>query len=364
MTHKDILTPNTPSLGFGAMRMPDLEKTTKMIDTYLEGGYNYFDTAYAYGGSEELLGKALVKRHPRSSYMVATKLPHWSIKKPADCEKIFKESLKRMGLDYVDFYLVHSLSDGSDKHIQDMGLFEFSFEMKKQGLIKHVGFSFHGTTPYLETLLNRHPESEFVQLQLNYLDVLRGQAAQLQDLALKHKKPIIVMEPIKGGSLANLPTPAEAVLKAHDPSRSVASWAMQYAATLEGATSVLSGMSTLEQVTDNLKTFKNLQPLTAGEMALLENVLTELGKVSNIACTACKYCHEHCPQGIDIATCFSLYNEGKRDPNGMWNRQTLYGAMQEKEKASNCTACGICLQHCPQQINIPEGLKEAAATLG
>jgi len=364
MTHQDILTPNTPTLGFGAMRMPKLDEACKMVDTYLNSGYNYFDTAYVYGGSEELLNKALVKRHPRSSFMLANKLPSWNVKTPADNDKIFNESLKRCGLDYIDFYLIHSLSDGSDQHVQNMGVFEYAFQQKKKGLVKHVGFSFHGTTPYLEELLTRHPEVEFVQLQLNYVDIMRGPAGEWQKLALKHNKPIIVMEPIKGGSLAALPAPAEALLKAQDPTRSIASWAMQYAAALEGVTSILSGMSNLEQVEDNIETFKNLRPLTNEELVLLEKVLQEISKVSTIPCTTCKYCHEHCPKGIDIATCFSLYNEGMRDKDGLWNRQSIYGSLLDKEKADKCTACGLCMKHCPQQLDIPAGLKKAAKLLG
>jgi len=361
MTHKHILTPNTPTLGFGVMRMPDQDHSTKMIDAYMASGNNYFDTAYAYGGSEELLKNTLVNRYPRDSYMIANKLPPWELKTPKDCDKILEESLKRCNLDYFDFYLMHSLSDDREQHIDNLGIFEWSFEQKKRGVLKHVGFSFHGTTPYLERLLTRYPESEFVQLQLNYVDVLRGNAGEWQALAIKHNKPIIVMEPIKGGSLASLPAPAEALLKAYDPTRSIASWAMQYAATLEGVTSILSGMSTLAQVEDNLRTFADLKPLSAEEKTLLENVLAEMSKVANIACTACKYCHEHCPQGLDIANSFSLYNELKRG-SAEWNRKMLYKLMERKP--DQCTSCGICLEYCPQKIDIPNGLKEVASAFG
>ncbi|MCL2405999.1 MAG: aldo/keto reductase [Defluviitaleaceae bacterium] len=354
MTHQQILTPNTPSLGFGAMRLPDLDLTNKMVDTYMASGYNYFDTAHAYEGSEELLKNTLVKRHPRSSYMIANKLPQWDLKTPKDSNKYLKESLKRCGVDYFDFYLMHSLSDNREQHIYDMEMFEWAFEQKQRGLLMHVGFSFHGTAPYLERLLARYPESEFVQLQLNYVDVLRGQAGEWHSIALKHNKPIIVMGPIKGGSLSALPAPAEALLKAHAPTRTMSSWAMQYAASLEGVTSILSGMSTLEQVEDNLKTFADLKPLTTDEHNLLESVLTEMSKVSSIACTACKYCHKYCPQGIDIATSFSLYNELKRG-SSRWNRKMLYGLLDPKP--DKCTACGLCLEHCPQKLDIPEELK-------
>jgi len=362
MTPKDILTPNTPSLGFGAMRLPDIDESIQLVDTYMDSGYNYFDTAYAYGGMEEKLKKSLVKRHPRATYMVANKLPPWDVNNPKDADKILNESLRRCGLDYFDFYLMHSLTDGREQHIEDAGMFEWAQEQKKKGIIKHVGFSFHGSTPYLERLLNRHPKSEFVQLQLNYMDVLRGQAGDWQALALKHKKPIIVMEPVKGGTLASLPAPAEALLKAHDPSRSIASWAIQYAATLEGVTSTLSGMTNLEQVKDNLKTFKNLKPLTKEELSLLEKVITEIGKISNIPCTGCKYCHKYCPKGIDIATNFSIYNEHKRG-NQLWNSKMMYDVLPKEAKAERCTSCGKCLEYCPQHVDIPTGLSEVAKSL-
>lgn len=357
MTHKQILTPNTPSLGFGAMRLPDLDLTNKMVNVYMNAGYNYFDTAYAYEGSEELLKNTLVKHHPRESYMIANKLPPWEIEKPEDRKSVLEESLKRCGVDYFDFYLMHSLSDNREKHIEETEIFEWAFEQKKRGLLKHVGFSFHGTTPYLERLLCRYPETEFVQLQLNYIDVLRGQAGEWQALALKHNKPIVVMGPVKGGSLAALPPSAEALFKAYNPARTMSSWAMQYAATLEGISCVLSGMSTFEDVEDNLKTFVDLKPLTAEEHTLFENVLIEMSRVSSIACTACKYCHKYCPQGIDIATSFSLYNELKRG-SARWNRQMLYGLLDPKP--DTCTACGLCLEHCPQHLDIPRELETVA----
>ena len=361
MTHTQILTPNTPTLGFGAMRLPDLDLSNKMVNTYMSAGYNYFDTAYAYEGSEELLKNTLVKHHPRNSYMIANKLPPWELKKPADSNKILEESLKRCGLDYFDFYLLHSLSDDRQQHIENMNIFEWAFEQKKRGVLKHVGFSFHGTSQYLDSLLTRYPQTEFVQLQLNYVDILQGQGGQWHAIALKHNKPIIVMGPIKGGSLAALPPSAEALLKAHDSTRTMSSWAMQYAASLEGVTSILSGMSTQEQVEDNLKTFANLKPLTPEEHSLLKAALVEMGKVSNIACTACKYCHKYCPQGIDIATSFSLYNELKRG-SAEWNRQMLYGLLDPKP--SVCTACGLCLEHCPQHLSIPKDLQVVASEFG
>lgn len=364
MTILDYLNPSLKSpLGFGAMRMPPgQEELERMIDTYLDAGYNYFDTAYIYNGSEVMLNKALVNRHNRDKFFIADKLPPWEINKsPEDCEKIFAEQLRRTGLDYFDFYLIHSLDDGREQDIEDKGLFQWGMEQKKKGLIKHLGFSFHGTTPYLARLLEKHPETEFVQLQQNYIDNMRGQAAEWQALALKHNVPIVVMEPVKGGSLATLPPAAEKLLKEYDPNRSIASWAIQYAANLEGVSCVLSGMSNMEQLQDNIKTFQNLKPLTTEEMQLLDNVLSEMAKVANIPCTACKYCHNECPINIDIAASFSSYNELKRG-SAEWNTSMMYRTIPSDKRAGACISCGACLSHCPQHIDIPTQLGVVAET--
>jgi hypothetical protein len=361
MTHKDVLTVGKhAALGFGNMRMPDAEKSTKMVDTYLESGNNYFDTAWIYGGSEELLKKVLVQRHPRDTFLLADKLPPWEVKNHRDCDRIFAEQLKRCSVDYFDFYMIHSLDDGREDSVENQDLFGWMKKQQDKGLVKHTGFSFHGTTAYLERLLQKHPEIDFVQLQLNYVDKMRGPAGEWQALAIKYKKPIIVMEPVKGGSLAKLPAPAEALFKAYAPERSLASWAVQYAATLEGTTVMLSGMSEPSQLLDNLNTFKNyLKPLTPEEMNLLEQVLNEMAKVSSIPCTACKYCHAHCPQEIDIAACLSMYNESKRGATH-WNQAMMYRTLPEGRRAEDCTACGACLAHCPQKIDIIDGLKKTA----
>lgn len=364
MTALDYLNPalKTP-LGFGAMRMPpDTPELEKMIDMYLDSGYNYFDTAYVYGGSEERLNKTLVTRHPRDSFYIADKLPPWQIdKSPEDCQRIFEESLRRTGLDYFDFYLVHSLDDGKEQSIEDKGLFQWCLEQKKKGLIKHLGFSFHGTTPYLARLLERHPEVEFVQLQQNYIDNLRGPAAEWQALALKHNVPIIVMEPVRGGSLAKLPGPAEKLLKDFDPNRSIVSWAIQYAANLEGVSCLLSGMSNLGDLQDNLKTIQNLKPLTSEEMEVLDKAMNEIAKAGGIPCTACKYCHSECPVNIDIATSFSCYNELKRG-SSEWNTNMMYKTISKGHRADACIKCGACVPICPQHIDIPKELEVVADT--
>jgi predicted aldo/keto reductase-like oxidoreductase len=335
-----------------------------MVDTYLDSEYNYFDTAYVYGGSEERLYKTLVKRHPREKFVMANKLPPWQVNKsPEDCERIFKESLKRTGLDYFDFYLVHSLDDSRESAVEEKGIFQWCTELKKKGLIKHLGFSFHGTTAYLARLLEKHPEVEFVQLQQNYIDNLRGPAAEWQALVMKHNLPIIIMEPVRGGSLAKLPAAAEKLLKEYDPGRSVASWAVQYAANLEGASCMLSGMSNINDLRDNLKTFQNLKPLTAEEMDLLNNVMNEIAKAGGVPCTACKYCHSECPVNIEIAPCFSFYNELKRG-SPEWNTSMMYRTIAKDRRAHACVNCGACVPICPQHINIPKELKVVAKTFG
>ncbi|MCL2372011.1 MAG: aldo/keto reductase [Defluviitaleaceae bacterium] len=364
MTTLDYLKPTGKSaLGFGAMRLPGEKETAAMVDIFLDAGFNYFDTAYIYGGSEELLKKTLVSRHARDSFIVADKLPPWEVREsPQDCNKLFEEQLRRTGLDYFDFYLIHSLDEGREEDVEKKGLFEWAAEQKKKGLVKHVGFSFHGGAAYLDRLLTRHPEVEFVQLQLNYADVRRGPAGEWNEIALRHNTPIVVMEPIRGGALANLPAPAEKIFRDHAPERSMASWAMQYAATLPGVTCVLSGMSNVEHVKDNVKTFQNLQPLTPHELGLIDAALTEMAKVAGVPCTACRYCHNECPQDINIAECFSLYNDLKRGGAG-WNLSMVYRTIPKGKRAADCTNCGACLAHCPQHIDIPKELGVVAGAM-
>ena len=362
MTTVDYITKSGKSaLGFGAMRLPNDTETSKMVDVYLDSGYQYFDTAYIYGGSEERLCRTLVKRHPRSSYYIANKIPPWEIRKKSDRDKIFETQLKRMGLDYFDYYLVHSLDESREKSVEDLELFEYVSKQKEKGYVKHVGFSFHGGAAYLDRLLSKHKNVEFVQLQLNYIDILRGPAGAWHEVANKYNMPIIVMEPVKGGMLAKLPPAAEKILKDYDSSRSVASWAIQYAATLEGVTCLLSGMANISDMNDNIKTYKNLKPLSEEEINLLEQVLNEMSKTASIPCTACRYCVKDCPEGIDIASCFSVYNELKRGA-AAWNLQIIHRSMEKNSK--DCTGCGACLSHCPQHIDIPKQMAVVAREFG
>ncbi|MCL2159595.1 MAG: aldo/keto reductase [Oscillospiraceae bacterium] len=361
MTHQDILNlnPKHAELGFGLMRLPSTEETAKMVDMYIEAGFNYFDTAYVYGGSEDKLKRALSDRHPRDAFLVADKIPPWMARDQKTCDKLLKESLGRCGLDYFDFYLVHSLDDGNEKSAVRGGVYEWAARQKEKGLCRHIGFSFHGSTELLEHILTVHPEMEFVQLQLNYMDILRGKAGELHEVAQKHKKPIIIMEPVKGGTLASLPPVAEAFFKRFAPNSSVASWAIRYAASLSGASCVLSGMSNIAQMEDNLKTYSPFVPISKDEQKIIENVLTELSMVATIPCTYCKYCVAACPQDIEIPVCFNLYNDSKRGA-AQWNLEGLYNSIPSGHRAGDCVECGDCVARCPQHIDIPKELKNVS----
>ena len=363
MTHTDIITkPSVKKgfafLGFGCMRFPSSEKAVvKMTDAYMEAGFNYFDTAYIYGGSEDTLLKALVTRHPRESYMIADKVPPWKVKDRKGCDKILNSMFDRLKVGYLDFLLIHSIDEDNARCADKADMYDWAVEQKKKGHAKHIGFSFHGTTQLLDTVLCDHPEMEFVQLQLNYMDMLRGHAKQWQETALKHDKTIIAMEPVRGGALAKLPPSAEVLMKAHSQNSSIASWAMRYAATIPGVACVLSGMSTLAQMQDNIKTFSPLKPLNNEETNIIEAAVVEMGKASPIACTGCKYCQPDCPQQIEIAQCFALYNEVKRGSQ-KWNLQQTYDTIEPGHMAADCIACGKCVKRCPQHIEIPDELKK------
>jgi len=369
MKASDILIPPSQKerkpaeFGFGAMRLPSGRTDVRqMIYMYMDGGFNYFDTAYVYDNSEEMLKKELVARHARESFLLADKIPPWLTRDAEQNDKLLRESLSRCGVDYFDFYLVHSLDSKNLKRAEAANVFEWIFKQKKKGYCRHVGFSFHGDAEQLEYIFLTYPQMEFVQLQLNYADVLRGTAGELHRLALEYDKPVIVMSPIKGGTLSALPPKAEAVFKSASPDATPSSFAMRYAASLAGVTCVLSGVSSLNQVHDNMKTFSPLETLTAEEYDLFEKVLVELSKTASITCTGCKYCHDDCPKQIDIAVCFSLYNESKRAPDFAWNRQMVYHTLPKGRRASDCNACGACIERCPQHIDVPSGLKEVAET--
>ena len=363
-----------PKLGFGLMRLPEVDgridhdHVCRMVDLYMKSGLNYFDTAYVYHGgkSEVEIREALVKRYPRDSFTIADKLPGWEIRTASDVERIFGEQLERCGVDYFDFYLLHSIEDGNnyDVHVK-YDTFNWCMKRKEEGKIRHLGFSFHGSPELLEEVLDAHPETEFVQIQLNYLDrtnpVVRSQ--RLYEILYKRNIPIIVMEPIRGGMLADMDPEIEKLFKARQPEKSVASWALRYVANLPGVMTTLSGMSTEEQVKDNLKTFADLEPLADDEMAVINEVTEKLLGVSQIGCTACKYCTDGCPMKISIPDVFRTINTLRRYPDD-WRAKNFYeGLITRSGKASDCIGCGQCEGVCPQHLPIIDLLKEAATIL-
>lgn len=364
-----------PKLGFGLMRLPendgviDHEQVCRMVDKYLEAGLTYFDTAYVYhGGKSEVEAReAIVKRHPRDSFTLATKLPAWEIKKEEDVERIFNEQLERAGVDYFDFYLLHSIEEGNnyDTYVK-YNCFDWGVKKREEGKIKHFGFSFHGSPELLTEIVDNHPEIEFVQIQYNYLDrtnpVVRSQ--ELYEILRARNIPMVIMEPVKGGALAKMVPEAEAMFKAVRPDKSVASWALRFVASQPGIMTILSGMSDEAQMEDNLNTFKNFEPLTDEETAVVNEVTAKLLEVPQIGCTACKYCTPGCPMQISIPDVFRTINTLRRTPDD-WRSKNFYSGLIERSgKASDCIACGQCEGVCPQHLPIIDLMKEAAEILG
>lgn len=364
-----------PKLGFGMMRLPekdgviDIEHVCRMVDKYMQAGMNYFDTAYVYHGgmSEVAAREALVKRYPRESFMIATKLPAWELKQESDIERVFNEQLERAGVDYFDLYLLHSVEDGNNYNTYvKYDCFKWGLQKKAEGKIRHFGFSYHGTPELLEEILDAHPEVEFVQIQLNYLDRTNPvvQSQRLYEILAERNIPIIVMEPIRGGMLASMAPELEAKFKAARPDKSVASWALRFVGSLPGVMTILSGMSNEEQMADNIVTFTDFEPLSDDEKKIVDEVTDEILSMAQIGCTACKYCVPGCPMSISIPDVFRTINTLRRYPDD-WRSKNFYsGLIQRSGKASDCIGCGQCEGVCPQHLPIIELLKEASEILG
>lgn len=360
-------------LGFGLMRLPmkdgeiDIEQVKKMVDTFMSKGFTYFDTAYVYiqGKSEVALGEAVVKRYPRDSFQCASKLPLWDLKTFGEMEKVFRKSLSRAGLEYYDFYLLHALGKDSVKKADDLGAWEFMKQLKDQGRAKHIGFSFHDSAEVLEDILKNHPEMEFVQLQINYADWESDnvQSRKCYEVARKYNKPVIIMEPVKGGALATMTPEVQKLFKDARPELSIPSWAVRYAASLDGLVTVLSGMSNEEQLNDNVSYMEHFEPLSDSERETVGKAVEILNNIPTIPCTACKYCVDGCPQKIAIPDIFSAMNGLMLYNNAEGARDRYKNIVKEGGKASDCIQCGNCEAHCPQHIGIIETLKKAAAAL-
>ncbi len=364
-------------LGFGLMRLPrvegngdviDVEATKQMVDLFMEAGCTYFDTAWIYPGSEDAMRQALVERYPRESYTIATKNAAWAgCKTREDAIEQFETSLRRTNAGYFDYYLLHNLGQNRTGVFDEFDLWNFAFEMKKAGKIRHVGFSFHSTAEELEEILNAHPEAEFVQLQINYADWENESIASREcyEIARRHKKSIVVMEPVKGGALANPSEEITGIFKDYHPDMSPASWAIRYAAGMEGILTVLSGMSNLEQMEDNLSYMKNFEPLNEEEEAVIKKVQEALKNVKTIQCTGCHYCTKGCPVQIPIPEIIKARNILIKDMN-RWGANEEYKKAVSQEgasKASACVACGQCETMCPQHLPVIKILADTAAVL-
>ena len=361
-------------LGFGLMRLPmvgdevDIEQVKVMVDQFIAKGFTYFDTAYGYigGKSEEAVKPALVDRYPRESFQLATKLPAWAGPTTAqEARDMLTTSLKRTGAGYFDYYLLHNLGDDRTAAFERFGIWDYLAEKKAQGVIKNLGFSFHDKADELDRLLTLHPEMDFVQLQINYADWESPtvESRKCYEVARRHGKPIIIMEPVKGGSLAQLPeATANPMIKAN-PDASLASWAIRYAASLPGVITVLSGMSDIPQMNDNLSYMENFKPLTEKEHAVIAQVQKALAESDQIPCTSCQYCVKDCPAQINIPGVFKAMNNYLLYSNLSGAKGNYSFGTRVGGKASDCIACGQCEEVCPQHIAIIDELKRAAQLL-
>lgn len=367
-------------LGFGMMRLPlpdasvqtqvDMEQVCSMVDTFLERGYTYFDTAYMYHGgeSENVVRQAVVERHERGSFTVADKMPMFQLKEgtEADQVRIFDDQLAKCGVAYFDYYLLHNLHKESYETAKRLNTFAFLSQKKAEGKIRHLGFSFHDKADVLDTILTEHPEVEFVQIQLNYLDWEdeRVQSRKCYETIVRHGKKAVIMEPVKGGKLANVPDEVAAEMKAMHPDWSPASWAIRFAASLPEVIMVLSGMSSQAQVEDNTGYMADFAPLGDAELRLLERAAQAISQLPAIACTACRYCEEGCPQSIPIPDYFALFNADQIPlRRGESANVAAYQKLADgRGLASACVECRQCEDVCPQHLQVVSSLARVKNT--
>lgn len=363
-------------LGFGCMRFPlndpedntsiDFPQVCQMVDLFLERGFTYFDTAYFYHGgtSEETVKRALVQRHPRNVFTLATKLPLVKLKEatPQEQEEMFHQQMQRCGVEFFDYYLLHCIDDENYQVAQRLDSFAFVQQKKAEGYIRQAGFSFHGTPELLDEVLTHHPEVDFVQLQINYLDweSPKVQSRRCYEVAVAHHKPVIVMEPVKGGKLANPSQAVREMFAALDPNASPSSFAIRFAASLERVFMVLSGMSSLEQVADNTGYMADFQPLSPAEVAVTEQAAQQIQADGTIPCTACGYCTDGCPQRIPIPALFALYNRVLGQP-GAPHKKEYQDLCAQGAPASACVTCHQCEGACPQHLEVVEQLQRVTS---
>ncbi|QSX08564.1 aldo/keto reductase [Alkalibacter rhizosphaerae] len=364
-------------LGFGYMRLPlmddqdkksfDFETLNAMVDAFMDRGFTYFDTAYVYHDyqSEKALRESLVKRYPRESFTVATKLPMRDFHTKEEMGKIFNEQLENCGVDYFDYYMLHNIGHNSYKKAVEFDSFDFGFQKKKEGKVKKFGFSFHETPELLEEIFQKYPGLDFVQLQLNYVDWDHPniQSRRCLELANQYEIPVIVMEPIKGGNLVQVPEKAEMLMKTYDSNASIPSWALRFAASQKGVFMVLSGMNAMEQIEDNMNALDPFIPLNEREYSIIGQVVEAINEYTAIDCTTCGYCEKECPQNIAIPDYFSLYNSAKRNTGDNRSSQFVYymNLTATRGKASDCIECRKCESACPQHLEISQLLKDVAA---
>ncbi|NLN98243.1 MAG: 4Fe-4S dicluster domain-containing protein [Eubacteriaceae bacterium] len=372
-------------LAYGCLRLPIIDKGEiapgfrddsevdiaywqTIVDKGMANGYNYFDTSWFYhnGNSERAIGQCVAAKYPRDSFIISDKMPVKFMKKASEMETIFNEQLKKCQVDYFDFYLIHALSHETYEKWSKLGMFEFLQKKREEGKFREFGISIHETPEFLEKVLSKHPEIDFVMLQINYLDwdspAIRSR--ELYEVAMKYEKPIVVMEPCKGGTLANPPEEAAKLMRDYNPEASFASWAYRWVGSLPGVRVVAAGMPKMEFLEDNMKTFDDFKPLNEEEQAIISKVVEIINAKTAIACTNCKYCEEACPKDIPAGDYFMLYNEYFRtpestSPNDVNTQALTYGSLIEhRTPADECIECGLCEEVCPQHLDIAELLKE------
>lgn len=370
---------NCKKLGFGLMRLPQedpndwmspvkTDEVIKLVDCFMERGFTYFDTAWMYCGfqSEKTIKTALVDRYPRNSFTLATKLHGGFFNTKEEMESVFKKQLENTGVEFFDYYLLHDVGEDHYKKYTEFDCFNWLVDKKEKGLVKHIGFSYHDGAELLDRILTEHPEIEFVQLQINYLDWDNEgiQSGKCYEVCVKHNKPVIVMEPVKGGTLAFVPEKVEKLFKSFNPEASVPSWAIRFAASLDNVAVVLSGMGTMDMMLDNTSYMSDFKPLSSEESEIVKKAVATINESIAIPCTGCAYCVDGCPKQIPIPKYFALYNaemneykgKGFTPQNGYYNR-----LIETHGRAGDCIGCGKCEKICPQHLPIRENLKLVSA---